>query len=82
MTEARDTPQRRTPEQEPEDGPPDGLSFHPRTLPAATAPSFDPSFFDGLPLDEDGVPVLPAEVDRRQLPGFEDDEERSGNGTD
>jgi hypothetical protein len=50
---------------------PDGLTFNLADLPAATAPSFDPSIFDDMPLDEDGVPVLPDDFDRRQLPGYE-----------
>jgi hypothetical protein len=72
MTEPHDKAQRRTPEQEQGAAVPDGLSFDPRDLPTAwsLSPSFDPSVFDDLPLDENGVPVLPDDFDRSQLPGY------------
>lgn len=58
-------------EQEPDDVPADGISYDPRELPAATGPAFDYSIFDDLPLDDEGVPVLPADFDRSRLPKFD-----------
>jgi hypothetical protein len=70
MTEPYDVPQRRSPEGEGEAAP-EGLFFDPKDLPAATAPSGDWSVFDDVPLDEDGLPVVPTDFDHSQLPGYD-----------
>jgi hypothetical protein len=51
----------------------DGLTFDHAELPVASQPLMDLSIFDDVPLDDDGVPVLPADFDRSLLPGFDAD---------
>ncbi len=70
MTGSYDEPLRRSAEGAAAEDGSDGLHFDPRDLPVASSPSFDLSVFDDLPLDEDGVPVLPDGFDRSQLPGY------------
>jgi hypothetical protein len=69
VPEFRDMPVAGDPEAEPPEFPADAISYDARELPAATRPAFDTSIFDGLPVDEEGVPVLPADFDWSQLPG-------------
>lgn len=50
------------------DLPDDGMSYDPAELPVSTQ-AVDWSFADDLPLDDEGIPVLPDNFDRSQLPG-------------
>ena len=50
------------------DFPDDGMSYDLAELPVSTQ-EVDWSFADDLPLDDEGIPVLPDDFDRSQLPG-------------
>jgi hypothetical protein len=67
--------------EEPSPYPPDdvdGLTFDLRELPVEVQPVMDLSIFDDVPLDEDGLPILPPDFDESRLPGFSSDSEHPG----